>query len=164
MGEDNHNTALLPMALKSSLLKFHLLRVCSGLLVLIIGAVSIGVYEKFLYIPVLTAGLVSLFAGVFGVLATMFRSVALHAGCLGTSILSLWVGRMAYILCLEIVATYPTTNKDAGLVTSDLLLVTMDLVTTTVVVGLQAAVLWVSQKEQRQYFPQRPHAGYPSNL
>lgn len=145
----NPNRATLPDALQYSIKKFHIARVGSGTLVFILGAASIGYYSTFGYAAVMTAGIAAALSGACGMMATQYRSLAMHAACLATSAISVYLGLSAYSLCLQKAARYSSDEEKGALVLCDLLVVVVDLVVGALVLGLQAAVLYVATKLQQ---------------
>lgn len=146
MENENANRVQLSESLQCGVTRLHRCRLSLGMVVLILGGVSVGIFKPYAYMPVVAAGMASLLVGLLGIAASKAQSLPLHTACMAASALGLLLSFMAYNLCVTICMTEQTGYKKEGLVISDLLLLVLDQVMAALVIGYQASVIYISTR------------------
>lgn len=146
MEQHYHNAAILPISLERILFILHLGRAGSGVLLFFLGLGSVIYYDGFISFYVLVLGLTAILSGVVGFLATKFKSLAAHGGCVGTSAITLYLGMITYTTSIGIATQLPSTGTKIALMMCDVLLLAFDLVLSALSVGFEAVVLYISTR------------------
>lgn len=144
MEQHYHNAAIIPISLEKLLFILHLVRAGLGILLLLLGIGTVVYYDSFLSCYVLVLGLSVILSGVTGFLATKFKSLAGHGGCVGTSAVTLYLGIITYSTSIGVATTMPSHGSVIALLLCDVLLIAIDLVLSALSVGMEAVVLYIS--------------------
>lgn len=137
MATANVNTAVLPGNLRRVLINYHLVKVVSGTILLIVGEISVSMYVGHL-VAVAGAGLAGLLTGLLGLAAALVSSSALHAACLAASIVCVGLDNTAFALCLP----YLTNVSDNVIIFVDIHFLIIDVVLSAGGAGATAAAVF----------------------
>lgn len=146
MEQHYHNAAILPVSLEKLLFILHLVRGGVGIMLFFFGIGSIIYYEFFASFYVLVQGLTAVLSGVVGFLATKFKSLAGHGGCVGTSAITLYVGIFTYTSSFYVSAAMPSQGTEVALLMCLVIIMAVDMVLSALSVGFEAVVLYISTK------------------
>ena len=147
MEQHYHNVAVLPRSLELLLFILHGVRIGSGVLLFFLGIGSIIYYDLFMAVYVMVLGIAASLSGFTGLLATKFKSLVAHGGCVATSAVTLYLGLLNYQLSFGLSHSQPAQNKINALFMCDVILTVIDIMISAICVGFQGVVLYISTKK-----------------
>lgn len=146
MEQHYHNAAILPISLEKLLYILHLVRCGVGFLLFCFGIGAVIYYEAFVSFYVLVQGIIAILSGITGVLATKFKILAGHGGCVGTSAVTLYLGIFSYTTSFSVTAAMPSQGTIVALLMCVLIIIAIDVLLSALVLGFEAIVLYISTK------------------
>ncbi|MPC62233.1 hypothetical protein E2C01_056316 [Portunus trituberculatus] len=141
------NVAVLPRSLEILLFVLHGVRCGSGALLFFFGIGSLVYYNAFIALYMLGLGLAAALSGTSGLLATKFKSLVTHGGCLATSALTLYLGIINYSITISEGSFLVAKEKQVVLLMCNVILIVLDMMISAMSVGFQALVLYISTKK-----------------
>lgn len=141
------NVAVLPRSLEILLLVLHGMRCGSGALLFFFGIGSLVYYNAFIAVYIVVLGLAGALSGTAGLLATKFKSLVTHGGCLATSALTLYLGIINYKLTVVAGSDLDAKRIQIAMLMCNVILVVLDMMISAMSVGFQALVLYISTKK-----------------
>lgn len=146
MEQHYHNAAILPISLEKLLFILHLVRSGVGFLLFCFGIGVVVYYEAFVSFYVLVQGILAMLSGTTGILATKFKTLAGHGGCVATSAITLYMGTVNYSVSFSATSAMPSQGTVVALLMCVLIIIAIDILLSALVLGFEAVVLYISTK------------------